>query len=679
MAEKTSPFLEAKWGWPYGSNGWNSGADENWLKFSYMFDANVDDIVSTLPAAVNGQAYFLTTDNRIYFVVDGTYYSTPVPKWFEFKIKATGVVYVFDGSTATPAATPQQVADALEAELAAPTGSDKIGAGIRTQTSKNLDFIGVRDYITTAIDGTTDNQAGIEAAVNAAIAASSSLYWPAGTYVSSTNIPNFHSVTHFGDGVLKRGSDTFKMKQRGGQRNILYASPTGLSSNDGLSASQASDIISAFSNLVSHGPVLDGRWRVQLAAGVYPRVPSQITGLSSLNYIEVFGPSVSYGVPTATIDAAGAGWGLYFANGSFDVWFKDIKGINATGDSVASAFICDNMGICFADNVHTDNTTWAGVNANNCTRLIAYGGTYSNSAGAGLRCYGGTLASIGRDGFRPQLVSCAIGVAITSSYGHIDYCDYSNCTTGIDANYQVHASAYQSTFTNCSVAIECDVETSNVNLDAFTLANMVGVGNIMRCVGSPVPSERRYERQFWPFSGVNGRSSYGYTAYTVPTVKYQYSKDGTTAGFNLSSLAPATALWESNGNTILALAAPDASYSALWFANSTSPRHCEIRASSGALTFTFNTVNEYLFSSVRLAPSIDNAKVLGNSTARFSDGYLTRLRPGAGAVIWTSGVGTPEGVVTAVVGSMYTRTDGGANTTLYIKESGTGNTGWVAK
>ena len=44
-----------------------------------------------------------------------------------------------------------------------------------------------------------------------------------------------------------------------------------------------------------------------------------------------------------------------------------------------------------------------------------------------------------------------------------------------------------------------------------------------------------------------------------------------------------------------------------------------------------------------------------------------------------SGAGSPEGVVTAVVGSLYTRTDGGAGTTLYVKETGTGNTGWVAK
>lgn len=44
-----------------------------------------------------------------------------------------------------------------------------------------------------------------------------------------------------------------------------------------------------------------------------------------------------------------------------------------------------------------------------------------------------------------------------------------------------------------------------------------------------------------------------------------------------------------------------------------------------------------------------------------------------------NGSGSPESVVTANVGSLYLRTNGGAGTTLYVKESGTGNTGWVAK
>ena len=43
------------------------------------------------------------------------------------------------------------------------------------------------------------------------------------------------------------------------------------------------------------------------------------------------------------------------------------------------------------------------------------------------------------------------------------------------------------------------------------------------------------------------------------------------------------------------------------------------------------------------------------------------------------GAGSPEGVVTANSGSIYRNRSGGAGTTLYVKESGSGNTGWVAK
>lgn len=54
------------------------------------------------------------------------------------------------------------------------------------------------------------------------------------------------------------------------------------------------------------------------------------------------------------------------------------------------------------------------------------------------------------------------------------------------------------------------------------------------------------------------------------------------------------------------------------------------------------------------------------------------------ALIATEGEGHPEGLVTADQGSLYLRSDGGAGTTLYVKESGgTGDsatsTGWVGK
>lgn len=45
----------------------------------------------------------------------------------------------------------------------------------------------------------------------------------------------------------------------------------------------------------------------------------------------------------------------------------------------------------------------------------------------------------------------------------------------------------------------------------------------------------------------------------------------------------------------------------------------------------------------------------------------------------SSGYGSPEGVKNASPGSIYMNMSGGAGTSFYVKQSGTGNTGWVGK
>ncbi len=44
-----------------------------------------------------------------------------------------------------------------------------------------------------------------------------------------------------------------------------------------------------------------------------------------------------------------------------------------------------------------------------------------------------------------------------------------------------------------------------------------------------------------------------------------------------------------------------------------------------------------------------------------------------------TGTGTPENNQAGNVGDLFLRTDGGASTSIYVKESGTGDTGWTAK
>lgn len=94
---------------------------------------------------------------------------------------------------------------------------------------------------------------------------------------------------------------------------------------------------------------------------------------------------------------------------------------------------------------------------------------------------------------------------------------------------------------------------------------------------------------------------------------------------------------------------------------------------------TFSSQTSYEMFSIDWKTEANVARVgpvvgSGGGTARTAKYYLVANGP-----FITSGSGDPEGVVSAPVGSLFTRTDGGVLTTLYVKQSGAGNTGWAAK
>lgn len=134
MPAKISPFLETSYGAPYGESGWNGWMDENLVKFSFLFDKNIDGIVSSLPTAVNGKAYFLSTDSRLYYCVNSVYYSSPTPKNIILTIRDTGVNYQFNGTQLSVVPSPSQIGTQLtsiQATLA--QKQDIIAAGTANQ------------------------------------------------------------------------------------------------------------------------------------------------------------------------------------------------------------------------------------------------------------------------------------------------------------------------------------------------------------------------------------------------------------------------------------------------------------------------------------------------------------------------------------------------------------------
>jgi hypothetical protein len=91
-----------------------------------------------------------------------------------------------------------------------------------------------------------------------------------------------------------------------------------------------------------------------------------------------------------------------------------------------------------------------------------------------------------------------------------------------------------------------------------------------------------------------------------------------------------------------------------------------LNAESSGTDFTLKLRND-------AAGKVYNMDVEGN--VRAQDGF--KLTASSDVKI-IHGTGSPESVYTAAVGSLFLRTDGGSGTTLYVKESGTGNTGWAA-
>jgi hypothetical protein len=80
----------------------------------------------------------------------------------------------------------------------------------------------------------------------------------------------------------------------------------------------------------------------------------------------------------------------------------------------------------------------------------------------------------------------------------------------------------------------------------------------------------------------------------------------------------------------------------------------------------------------RLQPSTNQIQATSNDGKAFFD-FAARDVLVGGTNRIKAGSGSPEGVVTAPIGSLFLRTDGGVSTTLYVKTSGSGNTGWTGK
>jgi len=317
------------------------------------------------------------------------------------------------------------------------------GAKTRTIAEKLNDVVSVKDFGAVG-DGVTDDTAAIQAAVTACVASGEQLFWPVGTYVTTSSINNLHNVRHLGDGGILRGAVTFYVNPSRTQTNTLYVATTGTAANDGLGASQPMTPQTACNALRVYGNFLEGTWCISLAAGTYVRDTLFLpTSIHSRNEILVFGPATGdfRSTPTAIFDGSSQSGTCIAVSLAHRVKFKDIKivnwcngspSFNSGGFNGVAIDISGDLTASF-ENIHIDNCD-CGLYAKSGASYFYKGGIIQN-CGAGVQ----ELFSVVRDfkiagatGSRTTIQSCEYGLkAKELCTGHLDYLELLDNTYGV--------------------------------------------------------------------------------------------------------------------------------------------------------------------------------------------------------------------------------------------------------
>jgi hypothetical protein len=399
--------------------------------FSQLAEISIHYYQRYLPTAFNEELTLLQKVNKIIKVLTdmGKLSNDVVTQWNE----VMGWVMGEGLDDAVSAKLDQMVQDGTLDEI--------INVSIFEELNQKINsFLRVTDYAGVDKTGATTSQTGIVQAVQDAFDRGMSLYWESGTYLSTTNIPHLHEVRHLGDGVIKRGTNLFYVNPRTTQINTIYITPVnGVLGNDGLSTNESPlTIKEIFDKLPNYGPVLGGKWVIQLSVGTYVHayLPD---GIQSEDYITIQGVEVGGhpNVPVTMIkDSDNAvGSGLYASYGT-RMKVRNIKLQGYKGSSSSQGIAGSYGAEIVTENVHTDNCYY-GMRAQQKTKLTVPDGIHSNHQ-VGLvsliQCnhYIGNQDAGGDRSKTAIITDCGVGIQIQEfSTGHANYIVIQNCNDGV--------------------------------------------------------------------------------------------------------------------------------------------------------------------------------------------------------------------------------------------------------
>lgn len=261
------------------------------------------------------------------------------------------------------------------------------------------------------IDGATDDTTAI---TNAA-ATGYALFFPSGTSLTTASIPGLHAARKSGPGKISRSGNVFAVSPSSSDTNKLFVSTAGNNSNDGLSASQPQLTVQASIDVLSnYGPVLNGVWQINLAAGTYTNGAQFPAGLQSKSLIQIQGPTGTLPfVPTAIISGASSpttNYGLYLAGGNSvlvqNIYFQNWQ--SAGNDFCVAG---EQFAELYTSNVYTLNCDVAVKIQQG--RLYVLGGVF-NGGTTGIESISGSTHTVGYT----ATAAGAVNIATTAVVGN---------------------------------------------------------------------------------------------------------------------------------------------------------------------------------------------------------------------------------------------------------------------
>lgn len=631
MASQLSPFVEANYGWPYGSSAWNLEMDANLVKFSYLHDRNIDSIVSSLPAISNGSAYFNTSDNRLYFDVGGQRYSSNTPKWFIVTLRSSGQAYQFDGT--------------------------KLNKGISEVSPEMFGAIG---------DLIADDTVAVQAALNTGKKVNlNSLYRITGTLTSTGQL------------IEGQGNQTgFVFENLSGANGIVFTpvsvQTTSSCHNMAIYAkgTDGGKAISTPASSVQYTTLRSSfQWSKLLISGWTKPTPGTNNAFET---IETWQCGIEQGdawnIGISEVD----GYGSYRSDTNPAVQvqscFIRLNAANAMLTAHITAITCSNYyrGIeigdrCFFqisnfdiahsyDGIYQTGTTVFGESKVIHGNINAqHRGIYF--ANIGTREISGVVTRRHRFGWK--------GAAYNWCGIELQSCSYvwlTDCQIAPDESDGAFTGTHDGLLLVAGGGVAIQGMTINPGLDfgiRSSNSTMLTIDNTRSFQNEATDVIFRME--------ANTRTSRIQDFVKVSTfIGTDYTDDGT--------ITPGS-VQQYQRNVI-----PESTAPTYFFRRSTSGSDEKIwKWVTGATSMNLQLPND-------IETTNTNALIINRSglTTPSWDIRTTQLKLNNGPSIFVVS-GSPEGVTTAPVGSQAWRINGGAVTTFYVKETGVGNTGWVAK